>query len=81
MNATYLSLKSRKKRFYIISFFVAPVLFSIGYYMGTKIVIALDYTINRQGHIFVVIVLFLSYLRCVYGLYKTLLGKKATLKK
>lgn len=74
MNNT--SSNAKKRRFYIISFVVLPVLLFIGYFLSTKIAVILGYFVDTKGRILVAISLFFAYLKCVYTAHKILIAKK-----
>ncbi len=71
-----ISSNAKKKRFYIISFVVLPILLFIGYFISTKLAIILGYFVDTKGRILVAIGLFFAYLKCVYTAYKILIAKK-----
>ncbi|MBL6970672.1 MAG: hypothetical protein ISR63_00980 [Desulfobacterales bacterium] len=62
-----------KKRFYIITFLVLPILFLIGFFVSKKIAIVLNYRVDAQGIIIVIISFIPLYLICVVGVYRKLL--------
>jgi len=64
-----------KKRFYIISFLVLPILFSIGLFISTKIATVLNYQVDDRGVLFVAFSLVPLYLLCIFTVYKALLKK------
>lgn len=62
-----------KKRFYIIIFLILPILFFIGFFVSTKIAIILNYRIDAQGIIIVIISFIPLYLICIVAVYRKLL--------
>jgi len=62
-----------KKRFFIIIFLVLPILFLIGFFVSTKIAIVLNYRIDAQGIIIVIISFISLYLICIIAVYRKLL--------
>jgi uncharacterized BrkB/YihY/UPF0761 family membrane protein len=62
-----------KKRFYIIIFLVLPILFLIGFFVSTKIAIALNYRVDALGTIIVIISFIPLYLICIVAVYRKLL--------
>ena len=62
-----------KKRFYIITFLVLPILFLIGFFVSTKIAIILNYRVDAQGIIIVIISFIPLYLICILAVYRKLL--------
>jgi hypothetical protein len=64
---------NKRKRFYIISFVVLPIIFVVGYYVSIKIAMILGYFIDQKGGVWVASVLLVLYLKCVYTLFKALL--------
>ncbi len=79
MNTTF--SEAQKKRFYIISFVVMPVLFITGYYVGTEIAVAFGFSVNSRGITFVAFILIVLYLKSIHTVYKILIGKKTATKK
>ena len=65
-----------RRKFFIISFIVLPILFAIGYYLCTKLAVTLGFYVDRQGLIFVALVLFALYLKSIHTAYKASLGNK-----
>jgi len=65
-----------KKRFYIITFLVLPILFLIGFFVSTKIAIICNYHVDAQGIIIVIISLIPLYLMCIFAVYRKLLKLK-----
>lgn len=64
-----------KKRFYMIIFIVFPILFSIGFFLSTKIAIILEYHVDSRGILFVTISLIPLYFICIFTVYRVLLKK------
>jgi formate hydrogenlyase subunit 3/multisubunit Na+/H+ antiporter MnhD subunit len=65
--------ESNKKKFSIIVFFVLPILCIIGFIIGTKIAfLVFNVNIDRSGIVFVLIIILIGYIRCVYMLYNKL---------
>jgi len=64
-----------KKRFYIITFLVLPILFSIGLFISTKIATVLNYQVDGRGILFVAFSFVPLYLMCIFTVYRALLKK------
>ena len=64
-----------KKRFYIITFLVLPILFSIGLFISTKIASILNYHVDDRGIMFVAFSFVPLYLMCIFNVYQVLLKK------
>lgn len=62
-----------KKRFYIITILVLPILFLIGFFLSTKIAIICNYRVDAKGIIVVIISFIPLYLMCVFVVYRKLL--------
>jgi hypothetical protein len=62
-----------KKRFYIITFLVLPVVFICSFFLSIKIAIALKYYIDTQLIIIMIIGFILLYLRSIVVIYRKLL--------
>ncbi len=62
-----------KKRFYIITLLVLPILFLIGFFVATKIAMVLNYRVDAQGVIIVIISFIPLYLICIVAVYRKLL--------
>jgi len=64
-----------KKRFYIITFLVLPILFSTGLFISTKIANILNYRVDDRGVLFVAFSFVPLYLMCIFTVYRVLLKK------
>ena len=64
-----------KKRFYMITFLVLPILFSIGFFISTKIAVILNYHVDDRGILFVAFSFVPLYLMCIFTVYRVLLKK------
>jgi len=62
-----------KKRFYIIAFLILPILFLIGFFVSKKIAIILNYRVDAQGIIILIVSYIPLYLICIFAVYRKLL--------
>jgi hypothetical protein len=64
-----------KKRFYMITFLVLPILFLIGFFISAKIAVILNYHVDARGILFVVFSFVPLYLMSIFTVYRVLLKK------
>ena len=66
----------RKKRFYIISFIILPIIFIAGYYVSMEIAQLFNFTVDGRGSLFVAFILFILYLKSIHTAYNALSNKR-----
>ena len=64
-----------KKRFYIITFLILPILFSLGLFVSTKAANVLNYHVDDRGILFVAFSFVPLYLMCIFTVYRVLSKK------
>jgi small neutral amino acid transporter SnatA (MarC family) len=60
----------KRKRFLILSFVIAPILFLLSFIIGTKVVELFGIKIDLTGMLFVGFIILLIYIRYVLHIYK-----------
>jgi uncharacterized BrkB/YihY/UPF0761 family membrane protein len=64
-----------KKRFYMITFLVLPILFSIGFFISVKIAVILNFHVDDRGTLLVAFSFVPLYFMCIFTVYRVLLKK------
>lgn len=64
--------KDKRKRFIIFSVFVLPVLFLLGFAIGSIFAKFIGLTVDGNGKLFVAVGMIPLYLICIHAMYKKL---------